>query len=228
MNQEQTARDNAMWQVAYLKVMGAAPIAFRHRSFHEYQVDLQRQRASIQPSGDPKESFSLRRKTRALVAELGLESVAGKWVPRTIAPEIASSAPEPAPSRTQVHECRRKLSHPDYLAAMKHAARIEDGAVQIYPCAICNGLHVGHNPIRNRLDRVGRKLAEVDDQLIALERERDRLKRWKSALLARHKDLLRVDAEQYEDSPCEAQDETGQVQNELEFNNLTSITLPAC
>jgi hypothetical protein len=225
MNQEQTARDNAMWQVAYLKVMGVTPIALRHRSFRDYHADLQRQRAAVEISA--KESDSLRKKVRAVVAKLGLESVAGEWVPRTIASEIASRASEPPPSKTHVHECRRKLSHADYLAAMNHAAKIDDGAVQIYPCEVCDGLHVGHNPIRSRLDRVGRKLAKVNDQLGALDSERTRLKRWKSALLARHKDLLRADAEQYEELPCEAQTEDGHVANEPELDSPKPRTVPA-
>jgi hypothetical protein len=225
MNQEQKARDNAMWQVAYLREMGVTPVAFQHRSFRDYHADLQRQRAGVELSA--KESDCLRKKVRSVVAELGLESVVGEWVPRTIASEIASKASEPPPSKTHVHECRRKLSHVDYLAAMNHAAKIDDGAVQIYPCGVCDGLHVGHNPIRSRLDRVGRKLAEVNNQLGALDRERARLKRWKSALLARHKDLLRADAEQYEELPCEAQNEAGHVSNELELNSPTLRTLLA-
>jgi hypothetical protein len=227
MNQEQQARDNAMWQVAYLREMGVTPVAFKHRSFRDYHADLQRQRAGVELSVDPKESDYLRKKARAVVAECGLEHVAGEWVPRTIDPEIASTAPEAEPSKKDVYNCRRKFSHKDYLAAMNHAARLDDVSVQIYPCEICGGLHVGHNPIRTRIERIGEKLAEATEQLKALERERVRLKYWKSALLDSQKELLRIEAERREDATYETEDVFGKVPNESYLNGLTLMPLLA-
>ncbi len=43
------------------------------------------------------------------------------------------------------NSCLRKRRHPNYLSALHHAASLGEGALVIYPCAFCGGLHVGHN-----------------------------------------------------------------------------------
>ena len=43
------------------------------------------------------------------------------------------------------HSCLRKLRHPNYLSALRHAAGLsQDNPLVIYPCPFCAGLHVGH------------------------------------------------------------------------------------
>jgi hypothetical protein len=41
-------------------------------------------------------------------------------------------------------QCRRKLRHENYLSAMHHAMQLSQEDIVIYPCGICNGLHLGH------------------------------------------------------------------------------------
>jgi hypothetical protein len=43
------------------------------------------------------------------------------------------------------NSCLRKLRHPDYLSAFRHATGLnDDGSLVIYLCPFCGGLHVGH------------------------------------------------------------------------------------
>jgi hypothetical protein len=53
------------------------------------------------------------------------------------------------PNRKDLWNCRRKLSHCDYLSALLHARRLPDRSgkfmLNIYPCVVCGGLHVGRS-----------------------------------------------------------------------------------
>ena len=49
---------------------------------------------------------------------------------------------------TDEHKCHRKLRHVDYLTALLHARAIPTENLVIYPCIVCDGLHVGHDKIR--------------------------------------------------------------------------------
>jgi hypothetical protein len=58
----------------------------------------------------------------------------------------------------QDEECRRKLCHTDYLSALWQARRLAEENISIYPCNVCNGLHLGHDRLRYaaHCDREGR------------------------------------------------------------------------
>jgi hypothetical protein len=59
------------------------------------------------------------------------------------------------------HSCLRKLRHPNYLSALRHAAGLsQDNSLVIYPCPFCAGLHVGHTRT-NTAKRVRRELRKA-------------------------------------------------------------------
>jgi hypothetical protein len=41
-------------------------------------------------------------------------------------------------------QCERKFRHENYLTAIHHAMQLSKDDIVIYPCGICNGLHLGH------------------------------------------------------------------------------------
>jgi hypothetical protein len=57
-------------------------------------------------------------------------------------------------------QCQRKFRHEDYLSALHHAIQLSKNDIVIYPCGICNGLHLGHG---------------LSGHAAHCERERDRL-----------------------------------------------------
>ena len=41
-------------------------------------------------------------------------------------------------------QCQRKFRHENYLTALHHAMQLAKNDIVIYPCGICDGLHLGH------------------------------------------------------------------------------------
>ena len=84
------------------------------------------------------------------------------------------------------HVCRHKLRHTDHLSATLHALRLGND-VRVFECEVCDGLHVGHDPespltrqyrrARKRSRTIEKRLAELDNEWIALVRERSQLRR---------------------------------------------------
>lgn len=72
--------------------------------------------------------------------------------PTAYSPAQNTSAPplpeRTAPGRKLVRKCRRKLAHFDFLSALIHARHhsrhFGDHNLNIYPCQVCNGIHIGH------------------------------------------------------------------------------------
>ena len=99
-----------------------------------------------------------------------------------------ASLPGPGvPTPNDIWNCRRKIRHFDYLSAMKHAGRLEHQDLDIYPCDVCGGLHIGHDPTSERLQKrkkVRRQLNRLARRLDALKREKSQLEDQKRALIA--------------------------------------------
>ncbi len=67
----------------------------------------------------------------------------------------APSSPLPertVSSRKRARQCRPKLVHFDFLSALFHArthfTNLGEDNLNIYPCLICNGIHIGHRKTR--------------------------------------------------------------------------------
>jgi hypothetical protein len=67
-----------------------------------------------------------------------------------------------------------------------HADRLGDDDLRIYPCPLCQGLHVGHDPDPRAREcrRIIRELRSLERRLQELERERVRLLARQSELVA--------------------------------------------
>jgi hypothetical protein len=52
---------------------------------------------------------------------------------------------------TEEQKCHRKLRHPNYLSAWLQARSLAEDRIEIYPCPVCTGLHLGHSKVRYAL-----------------------------------------------------------------------------
>jgi hypothetical protein len=84
--------------------------------------------------------------------------------------------------------CRRKVRHPHYLSALLHACRLrQDADLIIYPCNVCQHLHVGHSSMNKKRtvvyatlwerkkSRLERRITNVQQQLAQLQLNLQRL-----------------------------------------------------
>ncbi len=98
------------------------------------------------------------------------------------------STMEPAlPKPKDMWNCRRKIRHSDYLSAMKHASRFAKENLDIYPCIVCGGMHVGHDPSSDKVQerkKARRELNLIAKRLEVLNREKRQLEEQKLALIA--------------------------------------------
>jgi hypothetical protein len=81
--------------------------------------------------------------------------------------------------------CRRKLRHTNFLTALIHADRLGDDDLRIYPCSVCQGLHVGHDP-----EPTARVRRRIIHELRSLKRRLRELERKRVGLLARQSKLV--------------------------------------
>ena len=77
--------------------------------------------------------------------------------------------------------CRRKIRHAHYLSALLHARCLrQDETLIIYPCSVCQHLHVGHSNMKKkpvvyatlwerRKARLERRIVNVQQQLAQLQ-----------------------------------------------------------
>jgi hypothetical protein len=108
------------------------------------------------------------------------------------------SASEASPR--ELSNCRRKLRHTNSLSALLHASQLHAEDLRIYPCPLCEGLHVGHDPRRRARERrrIVHELRSLERRLQELERERVRLLALKSELVAQrdravHKEMTQCE-----------------------------------
>jgi hypothetical protein len=192
---KKNARREAMRLVAYIRTAGVEPIPFNHRDFQAYRADIQRQYQTLRSSMDEEAGRQARLAGRALVRLKTLDGAAGDVVPINVSPgrkhqrtaqaptPSISVAPRPDPTLRDLQNCRRKLRHLNFLSALHHAKRLGDPDLHVYPCPICSGLHVGHNPDRMQLRDLGRELAAIESRMATLKLEEHKLRQSKAALL---------------------------------------------
>ena len=200
--------------IAYIRAVGAEPLPFSHPTFRAYRADLQRQYEMIRSGMDDEAGRQARLMGRALVRLKTLQGAAGDMVPITLSPadkrtgsrridfndfelhvHIPSHpvAPEFNLAPRDVRNCKRKLRHVDFLSALRHAVRLGDSDLHVYPCPVCFGLHVGHDPDRIKLRAVAEELALIEERLAALKLEDHQFQQRKTALLRVQKLLSEAD-----------------------------------
>jgi hypothetical protein len=59
-------------------------------------------------------------------------------------------------------KCQRKYRHADFLSALHHARRIDDGSLGIYGCEYCGGSHVGHHQTPTLSTKLQRNSARLE------------------------------------------------------------------
>jgi hypothetical protein len=82
--------------------------------------------------------------------------------------------------------CRRKIRHSNYLSALQHARSLGHEGLNIYPCDLCGGLHIGNdqsNHVVQKRKKVRRKLNIIAQRLESLDREKRQLEEQRRALI---------------------------------------------
>jgi hypothetical protein len=196
------------WRLGlYINALGGIPSPYTGQPLPTYAEVLQQQYHRLREELGPGASRAARIAGRAAIRKHGLAKAASKFAsPGGSTPDSlrgtvdepkqqdppksrkdTSNVAEPASEvgRRELSNCRRKLRHTNFLTALMHADRLDDD-LRIYPCPLCQGLHVGHDPeprARQRR-RIVHELQSLERRLQELERERVRLLTRQSELVA--------------------------------------------
>jgi hypothetical protein len=152
----------------YIKTLGAEPVPLQHNSYRDYAVALQRQYEQLRIQLGSEKADQARRSARREIKKLTLSLAAQGLVapvpptppkprraktsaPCSPAPAPHAAAQMPAQTVPNSHDkwnCRRKLAHSNFLSALHHAHQLSklrgETNLRIYPCLVCNGIHIGH------------------------------------------------------------------------------------
>lgn len=198
---------------AYIRAMGGDPIPFRHGSHREWALNLQRQHERLRQGVAPEYFKAAKASARALIRQKGYRRAAEEVAPVHMTavflePACGNNVGTGAESSAQTNPaalsgkdrralkrdkylCRRKLRHIDYWSAVRHALRL-GGEVQVFECAQCGGLHVGHDPEdpgTKQYKHAQKRLRLIQSRLAALEEEQKALIRERSQLLSQLRKL---------------------------------------
>jgi hypothetical protein len=196
---------HSAWRyLIYIRELGAEPIVYAHRNHRAYAAALQHQYIRLSRAATRTEIKAAKARAAGLMKRKGLMRAAGIERPDQISPSltipvplVASAQPvvgetfehtepehaapveEPAkPGKAELWNCRRKIRHRNYLTAMLHATRVPGPDVRAYPCAVCNGIHVGHDSdaeATRRYRKLLHRLRTIDQRMAELDKERRRL-----------------------------------------------------
>jgi hypothetical protein len=197
-----------VWRLSlYINALGGTPIPSTGQPLPTYAEELQRQYQRLREERRPEVSRAARIVGRTAIRKHGLRAAASKLAcpgrsdledhrgtidelkqqdsleSRQETSNVAGPASEV--SRRDLLNCRRKLRHTNFLTALMHAARLDDDDLRVYPCGVCKGLHVGHDPGRRARER-----RRTIHELQSLERRLQELERERVRLLARQSDLV--------------------------------------
>lgn len=208
MGKKGAQKQQALRCVVYIHALGGTPIPYAHKSYHGYAIDLQRQYVELRKQCPVEVAAAARVAGRRLIRLHTLSQAAEHILPGSSfahRPAIPKSAvvssctaiteqsadtdiEESALSAREIRSaefiCRRKLRHGDFWSALMHLRRLEGEGVVIYPCRICDGLHIGHDQEHARKRRLAkRELGRLEKRLRALEEERMKLQDRERSLL---------------------------------------------
>lgn len=219
------SKRTALRFVVYIRALGGQPLPFDHWDYRTYAAALQSQFDKLRQAADPAIAREARIAGRALIREKTLTVAAGDLLSaipsmtnsQREAGRATATVRETSPKNsddlisvtTQEEEslksgglnskdrwnCRRKLRHRNYLSALHHASRLEHPDLNIYPCTVCDGLHVGHDSTGESvrwLRKASKKLRAIESRLHELDRERQELEGQKKTLLEERRCLLVV------------------------------------
>jgi len=210
------SKRKALRFAVYIKCLGGEPLPHAHVDYRAYATALQSQYDRLKQTLDPAAVQEARKAGRLLIRRKSLTVVMEKVLPAISSnpPGIGHSHIQgsalPAESDRSSSElclakaenihpqvlrraivrdlrnCQRKMRHLDYLSALKHACRLGDD-INIYPCHLCRGLHVGHDPSSKKVKerkKVSRRLNVIAKRLEVLDRERHHLESERRVIIA--------------------------------------------
>lgn len=197
------------WRLSlYIDALGEVPSPYTGQPLPAYVEELQQQYQKLKETHGSEASRAARIAGRAAIRKHGLAKAASKfaWSAGSNPDNLRGTVDEPRQqdppqsrqetlngggsasevSRHELSNCRRKLRHTNFLTALMHADRLGDDDLLIYPCPLCQGLHVGHDPEPRARERrrIIRELRSLERLLQGLERERVRLLARQSELVA--------------------------------------------
>jgi hypothetical protein len=138
----------------YIKSLGETPLPLQHRSYRKYAAALGQQYQGLKVQHGREQANKGQALARAEIRKLTLRVAAIDLVPDIppTLPKVRSKKTGIAKNsnpRSDLWNCRRKLSHSDYLSALLHArglpGHLSKPVLNIYPCNVCGGLHVGRS-----------------------------------------------------------------------------------
>jgi hypothetical protein len=123
--------------------LGATPVPFEHIDFISYKKDLKEQYRQLRLQVGPELARRVQRDVEAIRSGASLSAAAGQLVP------LYPFTPERTiPNNRLRRQCRWKLVHTNFLSALHHAHQLAktrgETNLRIYPCLVCNGIHIGH------------------------------------------------------------------------------------
>jgi len=198
----------AMRLAVYIRELGVPPVALRGADYLGWERALQKQYQQLRESLGKEAGQAARVRGRSLIRKQGLREAVGELVPpvprtdrkkgsraqpvhsdgsaqTSVEPMAAALHPRSVAVPNPV-TCQRKYRHVNFLTAMLHARRIHSPGLHVYPCDICDGLHVGHDLTSEQTKRaraVRKRLRSIDRQLASLVRQSDKLRKERQSLL---------------------------------------------
>jgi hypothetical protein len=133
----------------YIKTLGEHPVPLQHNSYRDYAVALQQQYEQLRIQLGSEMADQARRSARREIKKLTLSLAAQGLVPPVPpTPPKLRRAKTTGPYSHDKWNCRRKLAHSNFLSALHHAHQLSNGRgesnLRIYPCLVCEGIHIGH------------------------------------------------------------------------------------
>jgi hypothetical protein len=185
----------------YIEVMGSVPSVYGGQPLSAYAIVLQQQYQALRHDLGPEASAAARGAGRELIRTKGFPEIQKMFAcllspvyrqpdggthegTSVIYRAVTSEAEKERLLRKGRLNCRRKLRHLDYLTALLHARRLEEQDLNIYPCSICGGLHVGHRP-----DAVAQRRRFIVKELKSLDRRTREIEQSYAGLVDRRKNL---------------------------------------
>jgi hypothetical protein len=206
------SKREALRLAVYVRELGAEPVALQGKDYRGWERGLQRQYQELRESLGKEAGQSARVRGRAVIRREGLSSAVADLLPTPMRsqrrnadnskPVADQSLPQTAAASASVKDpvnlvqraiapnprvCQRKYRHSNFLTAMLHARELRSPGLHVYPCDVCGGLHVGHDPESEHTQRaraVTKRLRAINQQLAAMERQAAELRRERQRLLS--------------------------------------------
>ena len=192
----------------YIRMLGKSPVVSETNDWGVRATELRKQYESARGSTEAEKGRQGRIAGRGLIRKYGLVGAAQILLPE-IFRNVSACDDLPFADRCrpdskrytskETWNCRRKLKHVDLLSALRHAEALGDPEMVVYACMICGALHVGHHPLRAKIDKITSKLRMIAEDLSLLNRRRAELINRRYMLLAREielQSLLRLETDE--------------------------------